>query len=453
MNNKQQQEIITKIRYNKQIEEKSAWKAEDKYYCENEDIELINKYTKTNKQLSNEDFDEFYKELYTNLRNRYHNNFYPEVMDVENRIDYKLRGQPIINNLPLELIVKYSVKSTRTHITLDVDFITGKEENLFKNEKKYVENYQTEIIEEKKGILDGIKSFFQNKKEDNDVIDDEIIIPKFNKNFHKKEKKNTRKRPKKDQDNINKMFRICFDNYQFDSSIELLKYMNLSTKEYNALKYFLEFYKQWDTLNYNQTPDILVTFLETELITPLVKQFNKNKDAIRALRKENDYTFLVVDLINNARRRFEQELYNDSIIRLYRALELISHIKLLNEYDINPSNININKVREYNVPKSEIYHLKSLAKHNVTILGLKEQYRLLSLLHNPLGKYYYDNKEIFDEIVNMRNNSILIHGNTNISSLQYQQYEYMTIQLASIGIKNFQKYLKDSRFPKYNPNK
>ena len=448
MNNNKPQEIITKIINNKKVEENIPWNPKDKYYCENEDKKLINNYTKRSVQLTNKDFDKFYKELYTLLRNRYHNNFYPEVMNKQNRLEYKLRGQAIINNIPLELIVKYTVKATSTHITFNVDFITKKQKRYFEQEKRYVKNYTTEIVEEKKGILDKISSFFKKEDKKEEIIDDNITVPNFNINFTDRRYNN--KYRKRNKNYIHESFKILFNNYQFNSAIKLLDFMNLNSQEYNALKYFLEFYKDWDCLNYSLTPEILVTFYETDLISPLVPQFNKNKNVIRSLRNENDYSFLVIDLINNARRRFEQELYNDSIIRLYRSLELISHVQLTSEYDINPSNINISKVQEYNVPKTEIYHLKSLARNNITTLGMKEQYRLLFLLRNPLGKYFYENRETYEEIINIRNTSLLIHGYTNLSSLQYQQYEYMTIQLASHSIKDFSKYFKEAKFPRYD---
>jgi len=448
MNNNKPPEIIAKIIQNKKVEENYSWNPNDKYYCENEDKKLINSYTKQNRPLTDNDFNEFYKELYVLLKNRYHNKFYPEVMNRQNRLEYKLRGQAIIDDIPLDLIVKYTVKATSSHITFNVDFITKRQQRYFEQEKKYIKNYSTEKVEENKGILDKISNFFKKEDKKDEIVDDEIIIPNFNINFTNKGYKNKYK--KRTKNYIHESFKILFNNYQFNSAIKLLDFMNLNSQEYNALKYFLEFYKDWDCLNYTQTPDILVTFFETELISPLVPQFNKNKSVIRSLRKENDYSFLVIDLINNARRRFEQELYNDSIIRLYRSLELISHVQLTSEYDINPSNINISKVQEYNVPKTEIYHLKSLARNNITTLGMKEQYRLLSLLRNPLGKFFYENREIYEEIINMRNTSLLIHGYTNLSSLQYQQYEYMTIQLASHSIKDFPRYFKDAKFPKYN---
>jgi len=166
--------------------------------------------------------------------------------------------------------------------------------------------------------------------------------------------------------------------------------------------------------------------------------------------KYKDYR-IVIDLVNYAKRRNEEGKYNESIIQLYRAMELATTIRLNNVYKIDSSNVNLMRLEELNINKHFIDYLRNFTNsYNQVHLSLKDQFYILKGLKDPMGKFYWTNQDLFSEIIDMRHSSLFVHGNTNITVLQYQQYEYLVKELASKLNKNIKKYIKSSQFPKFD---
>ncbi len=262
--------------------------------------------------------------------------------------------------------------------------------------------------------------------------------------------KKMKKDNKKTNNNLIKVFKILFNNYDYDSLINMIPLMNFNKDDENKVRSIIELYKNWDLFEYNE----LTKYKNIEipdLFMPIKDEILENIKSLKKISsKYKDYR-LVIDLVNNAKRRNEEGKYNESIIQLYRAMELATTIRLNKVYKIDSSNVNLMRLEELNINKHFIDYLRNFTNsYNQVHLSLKDQFYILKGLKDPMGKFYWTNQDLFSEIIDMRHSSLFVHGNTNITVLQYQQYEYLVKELASKLNKNIKKYIKSSQFPKFD---
>lgn len=262
--------------------------------------------------------------------------------------------------------------------------------------------------------------------------------------------KKMQKDNKKTNNNLIKVFKILFNNYDYDSLINMIPLMNFNKDDENKVRSIIELYKNWDLFEYNE----LTKYKNIEipdLFMPIKDEILENIKSLKKISsKYKDYR-LVIDLVNNAKRRNEEGKYNESIIQLYRAMELATTIRLNKVYKIDSSNVNLMRLEELNINKHFIDYLRNFTNsYNQVHLSLKDQFYILKGLKDSMGKFYWTNQDLFSEIIDMRHSSLFVHGNTNITVLQYQQYEYLVKELASKLNKNIKKYIKSSQFPKFD---
>ena len=217
----------------------------------------------------------------------------------------------------------------------------------------------------------------------------------------------------------------------------------------NKIRNIINLYKNWDLFEYDNLEKYEYKGLPV-IFKPLDEQHTENIKALKEiLTKYKDYR-LVIDLINNAKRRNDEGKYNEAIIQLYRAMELASHLKLKKIYKIDSADVSLNRLEDLNINKHFIEYLKNFTNsYNNIHLSLKDQLYILKCLKDPMGKFYWNNKDLFNEIIEMRHSSLLVHGNTNITVLQYQEYEYIVKEFVSKLNKNIKRYIKNTKFPKF----
>ena len=252
-----------------------------------------------------------------------------------------------------------------------------------------------------------------------------------------------------------------FNKYRYESVIEQI--MNLSLvdnedekSEFTVLNFALinETYNSWDKFNHKEALEYFKTGFY-DFFPPLKKQLKMNYKALKILNNVkdplNDY-YLLASLVNNARRRYDEGKYDDGIARLYRSMELISQIEL-NKIGINPSDIDINKIKnisEYTYEKfrSRIV-MSSNGKYHTG--GLDVNFMLIHHLKsfNEVGNFYYKNHDKIYEILQYRNESILAHGFKVQSEEDFNVFEELVLILAEKLDKNFELYLEETRFPEF----
>ena len=222
-------------------------------------------------------------------------------------------------------------------------------------------------------------------------------------------------------------FKNFFNSYQFEAS--KISISNISDNffyDYNrgnfkdAYDYIIFAYSQWDRFNYTKAYNELCKNKEKY---KLIKDFNhekykKNFEFLEKLsEKENKEKYseeIIVDIFSNAKRRAEEKKFDDALIRLYRVMELISQNSLYYKHGIDPSNIEesqFDKIPEL-IRKKIKENIKRENKKNTS--GMSDNFEILKSLNDKIGIKFFDDKKIRD-LLNIRNNSILIHGEKPIS--------------------------------------
>lgn len=257
----------------------------------------------------------------------------------------------------------------------------------------------------------------------------------------------------KSNNNLIKIFRILFNNHDYDSMINMISLMNFKKNEEKKLIAVINFYKDWDLFEYDNIIKYNYQGLP-EVFQPINEKHLENLRTLKKICSEYKEYRLVIDLINNAKRRNEEGKYNEAIIQLYRALELATQLKLKKFYKIETDNVNLNRLEELKINKHFIEYLKKFTNsYNNIHLSLKEQLYILKGLKDPMGKFYWNNQDLFTDIIEMRHSSLLVHGNTNITVIQYQEYEYLVKEFVSKLNKNIKKCIKNTEFPKFEIEK
>ena len=94
---------------------------------------------------------------------------------------------------------------------------------------------------------------------------------------------------------------------------------------------------------------------------------------------------MLASILNNARRREDENKFDDAVARLYRSLELIAQIRLSKEYGIDSSNVDIDVLRQNNVDED---YLSEIHISDEIKFGLTADYELLAQLNDDLGDFY-----------------------------------------------------------------
>lgn len=253
----------------------------------------------------------------------------------------------------------------------------------------------------------------------------------------------------KTNNNFKKVFKILFNNHDYESMINMLALMDLNRIEEEKARSVIEFYHNWDLFEYDEVAKYQNRGLP-EIFEPIREKYSENLKALKKLKSTDKEYRLVIDLVNNAKRRNEEGKYNESILQLYRAMELATQTKLKKAYKIDTGNVNLERLEQLGINKHFIEYLRNFTNsYNHVHLSLKDQLYILRGLKDPMGKFYWNNQDLFTEIIDMRHSSIFVHGNTNITVLQYQQYEYLVKELVSKINKKIKEYIKSTQFPKF----
>ena len=116
----------------------------------------------------------------------------------------------------------------------------------------------------------------------------------------------------------------------------------------------------------------------------------------------------VWDLIKNAQRRADQGHYDDAVLRLYRTLELFAQIRLEQEYGLDTSDLDLDKIP---VSAHRMFSWQKAQGRKRITAGLFDAYRILAALGDPVGTLYEKKwAGPIKDVLERRNRSILAHG-------------------------------------------
>lgn len=211
-----------------------------------------------------------------------------------------------------------------------------------------------------------------------------------------------------------------FNANHFGSALELLS--GISTVPERDLYYALfHAYYSWDKLNYSEA------FRYLQYVDDLTEGITLNRTFLKKLielesngkngssKKEQckfmqeKYLYILVDLLNNAKRRIEGERYDDAFARLYRVVELLSQVLLLSwNIDDIEGKIHFTELRKILHDKKDLsLYARRADRKGVIRIGLRSKFMLLDDLGMRGAGEYYMHLEPF---LRIRNDSILAHG-------------------------------------------
>ena len=244
-----------------------------------------------------------------------------------------------------------------------------------------------------------------------------------------------------------------FNDFKFDDAINYFKQAEEVLEDKKRVQIYIkitQLFKFWDKFdNFVTTSEgsekrLLHAFLKNQILGEInyyedlkeyfiyeengfLNQLEKNYEFLfkKISRKgkiqENDIYYYLVDLLNNAQRRINEEKYDDATARLYRISELIAQIKLL-EIGLIDKNI-LKQSKVFHIDKKSLIETNNLEaiefaetkpdfqnpEEERMKLSLKESFTLLEILGDSLAKEFLEDKEV-DNVLSSRNNSILAHG-------------------------------------------
>ena len=255
---------------------------------------------------------------------------------------------------------------------------------------------------------------------------------------------------------LNRKIKELFNNHRFESGKILLNDVtgfNINKEAY--LKLF-ESYYFIDIVNFSDALNNFDLELFEKEFPNFSIQLKNNKEVLDIINGQKNCEemvkdiYLLANIINNAKRRAEENKYDDAIARLYSSFEFIAQIQLKNKYGINSSDIDIKQLEKYNISKKHMDNYRRIKKFKGKIkLSLQNDYRLLNQLNDNLGKYYINNFESIRKILDSRNYSILAHGINPQTEKEYDKFYDIVFKFIDLLCDDFDKYLQKTEFPKF----
>ena len=137
---------------------------------------------------------------------------------------------------------------------------------------------------------------------------------------------------------------------------------------------------------------------------------------------------IIRDLLANAVRRAEvEQRHEDAVARLYGAIEKIAKLRLKAAHGIDNSNVEPDRL-----PACPDWLTQCQDASGRVRLPLTKSFELLAHLGDPLGARFQHNRERLNDILQIRNNSLLAHGFTPVQPDTYAML--LTIALDFLAI-------------------
>jgi len=148
----------------------------------------------------------------------------------------------------------------------------------------------------------------------------------------------------------------------------------------------------------------------------------------------------VKDLIGNAARRSREGRFDDAVARLYRAIEAIAQMGLLEDHGISGTD----GVPLERVPEPFRTELTPRARDRCVKIGLQDAYRLLRELGDERGNRFEELglAHLKKSPLLARNNSILAHGFEPVSEKVLESLHASAMSLAGLDETQIVKFPK-----------
>ena len=208
-------------------------------------------------------------------------------------------------------------------------------------------------------------------------------------------------------------------------------------------------YYYFDNVNYEEAFKIFDAELFSEEWPELAGDFFNNSIALTNMNIKSDVRknyYLLASMINNARRRYDENKFDDAIARLYRSLELIGQI-YLEKYGLDSSNIDVALLKRKGVSKELIEDLEKTRSDGKIKIGVIKDFEVLSQINPKIGEFYSEYGSKMINIMNFRNSSILAHGMEVKTAQEYEEFRDFIYEVLPLMDERIYKYIEETKFP------
>ncbi|MCX8069469.1 MAG: TIGR02710 family CRISPR-associated CARF protein [Thermodesulfovibrionales bacterium] len=232
-----------------------------------------------------------------------------------------------------------------------------------------------------------------------------------------------------------------FNNYQFKAARQLCDFVCNKTTKYKTLYrkigLIIEGFYKWDLFCHD---DALKMFQRADINTliheydekwiknfaqDVLKSIEQLKQLVNSLGKPT--MSMIYDLLSNAERRYEEGKIDDAILRLYRVVEMIAQMRLLEKYSINVSDVKIEQLPD---KIREAFKTKYLDDRDGKIkIPQNASFILLKELGDGVGNIFVANEKKFMAIQSARNSSYLAHGFNSSAEKTYTSLKEFIMSL------------------------
>lgn len=156
----------------------------------------------------------------------------------------------------------------------------------------------------------------------------------------------------------------------------------------------------WDRFEYNEA---------LGLLRPRAGRCLKHFQALRELAEEAESSgyAMVWDMVANAQRRARHGRYDDAVVRLYRAVELLAQVRLRTHYGLDTGNLKLDGIPA----ELRTEFAERAGPPGRATAGLVDAYRILAALGDPLGALYGEHWENrLRDLQGLRNKTVVVHG-------------------------------------------
>ncbi len=250
-----------------------------------------------------------------------------------------------------------------------------------------------------------------------------------------------------------KKIALLFNQNQFKAAKDLVVRLCEKSTKYRFLfkkvGFLIDGYYSWDLFRHGEALDKfkkakIEEILESEDTSfhKFAKESAEKQSFLEELGKNNKNISkpLILDLFANAERRFYEGKYDDSILRLYRLIEMAAQERLLNQYEIDTSD-----VKKEQIPdelRDSFIHSYYDSRENKIQIPQSAAFSLLKSLGDELGNKFESNKNQFLKIQSARNQSYLAHGIKPQKDTAYNDFRNFILQLEIFQVKDVPEFPK-----------
>lgn len=236
---------------------------------------------------------------------------------------------------------------------------------------------------------------------------------------------------------------ILFNSHNFAALAGLVEQAlqagNLPSEARNRLQRLLvvtRSFRLWDNFQYKEA---------LEVMRPVASCCPNHAETLaRIVGKDVPGYALISDMLGSALRRAQAGLFDDAVLRLYRAVEMLAQIQLRTKHGLDTSALELAKIPE---PLRSEFEGRGREKATA---GLLDSYRILAAKKDPLGKLFesgWDSR--LKDLMGLRNRLLIIHGLEPISKDGWEKakgitFGFMEEAARALGIK-----LEPVRFPEF----